>query len=334
MTSFNEETVSELIASIYAAAYSEGDWLHVVEEMQRLFHASKACLSRIGPDLRMYDAITTNFDEFFARKIMEMYTAQEDASLRALVEAIEAAPEGAIYSEVSRFGREFLRRSDVWNEWYLPQDMYGGLTCKLLSSGSSYWFLDIQRGRNQPAFDDKESALLAVLSPHLRRAASISRHFKATRALSLAASSLPFGIIVVNAHLRVLSTNAFADELLVRADGILAAKSGSLRVLDNRRSDQFAALVAGACGMGGFWKKRELAVTYCWKVTAGHASPFLSLHSLRPNMPAHFWSRAPRLSCVISNRNCPPDSTITRARCSSSRPARPGSRPDLCRACR
>lgn len=257
MTKINDETISRMIASIYAAAYSDSGWLPLVEEMQRLFDGSKACLSRVGPNLQLYDSVTTNFDEYFARKIMEMYAAQADASIRLLSETIQSAPEGAIYSEISRFGRGFLQ-SDVWNEWYMPQDMYGGLTCKLLSDKSSSWFFDIQRGRNQPAFDETDAALLTVLAPHLRRAAEISQHFKAARALSLAASNLPFGIIVVNVHLRILSANAFADALLTRSDGVLAARSGILAVKDRRQADRFSAFVAGACGAGGQLEKERV----------------------------------------------------------------------------
>lgn len=252
-----DEKVFNIIASIYAAAYSENEWLPLIEEVQRVFHGSKACLSRVGPDLQLQDSVCTNFDEYFARKIMAMYAAQADPLLGVMVEAIQNAPRGAIFSEVSIVGRDRLRSSDVWNEWYLPQDMYGGLTCKLLSRGPSSWFFDIQRGRNQAAFDDAEAALLTQLVPHFSRAAEISQHFKASRALSLAASNLPFGIIVVNAQLRILSTNAFADALLSRTDQVFVARSGVLAVRDRGHAERFAALVAGACGALGLLGKER-----------------------------------------------------------------------------
>lgn len=83
-----DETVFNIIASIYAAAYSENEWLPLIEEVQRVFHGSKACLSRVGPDLQLQDSVCTNFDEYFARKIMAMYAAQADPLLGIMVEAI------------------------------------------------------------------------------------------------------------------------------------------------------------------------------------------------------------------------------------------------------
>jgi hypothetical protein len=66
----------------------------VDEEVQRVFHGSKACLSRVGPDLQLQDSVCTNFDEYFARKIMAMYAAQADPLLGIMVEAIRTRREG------------------------------------------------------------------------------------------------------------------------------------------------------------------------------------------------------------------------------------------------
>jgi PAS domain-containing protein len=179
--------------------------------------------------------------------------------------------------------------------------MYGGLTCKLLSRGPSSWFFDIQRGRNQAAFDDAEAALLTQLVPHFSRAAEISQHFKASRALSLAASNLPFGIIVVNAQLRILSTNAFADALLSRTDQVFVARSGVLAVRDRGHAERFAALVAGACGALGLLGKERAG----GDLLLGHGDGSRFAVSVAPLAePEHtrmFWDRARPLSSAISN---------------------------------
>lgn len=47
-----------------------------------------------------------------------------------------------------------------------PQDMYGGLACKLEATPSSIWMFDVQRGRRQAAFDDNDAKLLRHLVPH------------------------------------------------------------------------------------------------------------------------------------------------------------------------
>ena len=70
--------------------------------------------------------------------------------------------------------------------------MYGGLGCKLLESGPSFWFVDIQRGGKQAAFETADAELLKVIVPHLARAAELRRQFQSARILESAFSRLPF----------------------------------------------------------------------------------------------------------------------------------------------
>lgn len=157
--------LSRIVTDIYEAAYNQDAWGNTVEGLCHLFHGSKACLARIGPDPQPDDAITTNFDP----KFHQIYIDELAALPNPLTDAVNSVPVGSIYHDHAVIG-EALKKSRLWNEWMAPQNMYGGIASKLMASGSSFWIFDVQRGQHQNKFDVDDIALLEYLAPHLVRA--------------------------------------------------------------------------------------------------------------------------------------------------------------------
>ena len=166
-----ETDISACIGGIYEAAYCPAAWPVAVESLRRLFHGSTACLARTGPDLRPSDAIAPNNDPVFQHRYINEFADEQNVVEAALARA----PVGLVYNDIAYIGPKKLRDSRLWNDWMAPQDMYGGLTSKLLASGQSSWSFDVQRGRRQSEFDDRDVKFLELLSPHLRRAIEINR---------------------------------------------------------------------------------------------------------------------------------------------------------------
>jgi DNA-binding CsgD family transcriptional regulator/PAS domain-containing protein len=247
MVPVSPELLSNAIGSIYDAAYGPTTWNAAIENLSRLFDGSKACFGRIGPDLQPNDVVATNVDPAYQRRYIE-----EHAYLpNVLADAIAAAPVGVVYSDHALVGDGALKRSRFWNDWMAPQDMYDGIGCKVLESGPSFWIFDVQRGRAQAAFETADAELLNVIVPHLARAAEISRQFQSTHILAATFSHLPFGVIVVDASMRIEALNAAAEAILLHAGSALVRKSGHLAAADAASAVALQRLVAQACSRRG-----------------------------------------------------------------------------------
>ncbi len=242
MIDIQPELLSRVIADIYEGAYNQSAWHDTVESLCGLFHGSKACLARIGPDLQPGDSITTSFDP----KYHQLYVDELANLTNPLTDAVIAVPIGTIYHDHTIAG-DALKRSRFWNEWMAPQDMYGGIASKLMVSGPSFWMFDVQRGRHQERFDANDAELLQYLAPHLVRATKISRQFQSMQPLASAFSHLPFGAIVVDGHMRVIASNRAADIIMSRSGSLLAQVSGHLVSHNAESMSALHRMVVDAC---------------------------------------------------------------------------------------
>ena len=238
------ERLSAAIGCIYEAGYSPAMWESALADLGDLFHSSKACICKLGANSMAEEAVTTNPDPVYIRSFFEEHVAEPNE----LSKAISTVPIGSIFSDHALVGQSTLRRSRFWNEWMAPQDMYGSLSCKLPVSGPFTWVMDLQRGRNQASFTASDAALLGSLIPHLVRAVEISQKFRTAQVLASTFSQLPFGVIVIDGHMRVASVNAAAEAILIRRGSGLHSKSGCLFAADPQTMALLQKLVADACG--------------------------------------------------------------------------------------
>lgn len=246
MVFVSPELLSGAIGSIYQATYDPTLWAAAIGNLEKLFHGSKACFGRCGPDIQANDVVATRPDTEFQRRFLEEQHAFQS---NAYIDALTAAPLRMVYRDHVLVGGDTLKRSRLWNEWMAPQDMYGGLGCKILQSGPSFWYFDVQRGRRQEHFEAEDAELLQVFVPHLVRAAEIRRKFQSAQHLTSTFSQLPFGVIVVDGHMRIAIANARAEAILRSPEGGLLSRAGHLVAVDAGSMALLQEVVAHACSM-------------------------------------------------------------------------------------
>jgi DNA-binding CsgD family transcriptional regulator len=245
MTLVSPERLSNALGSIYKAAYVSTTWDAAIGNLGDLFHGSKTCICKVGANGMAEDAVTTNPDPAFIRSFFEEHAHQPNV----LSEAVNTLPIGTVYSDHALVGADTLRRSRFWNEWMAPQDMYGSISCKLPVRGPSLWFFDVQRGRSQAPFDANDAELVKIIAPHLARVLYISQRFQSAELLASTFSHLPFGVIVIDGHMRITTLNASAEAILLRAGSALVRKSGHLVATDAGSMAVLQKLVAQACSI-------------------------------------------------------------------------------------
>lgn len=241
------EAVTASIDALYAAV-CDGDLMQdALKRIRDLFGGSKACFVPLGPGISPTDTIATDFDLELNKRYVEEFAFE----VNDYIDAVMAMPIGRIYKDHALLGREALRKSRFWNEWMAPQNMYGGLGCRLLHSGRTSWFFDVQRGRRQQAFDMEDADLFRALSPTLAKVIEL-RHRLGRMSLKRdverrALDALAIGIVAVDAHARVLYANAGAHLLFEQRDGSLRCSAGRLVAGDPACQANLKHKIAEAC---------------------------------------------------------------------------------------
>jgi len=240
------DTVMSAIDQLLAGAMDEDQMPVAAETMRRLFNGSKACFASIGPDPEDWVAYATNPDE----ALQEHCFGELAPEFVEMGLALRGIPLGEVYKDHQVYGVEPLRRSRIWQEWMQPQDMYGGMACRLAEKGQAFWFFDVQRGRSQDGFDDQDAALLRKLYPVLRRVVELRRHIgrvtiqrdEARGALD----RLALGIVILDAEMRISYANEGADEILAEPDGPIGLRQGRLYARQPGDQRRLRPLIDGA----------------------------------------------------------------------------------------
>jgi DNA-binding CsgD family transcriptional regulator len=143
-------------------------------------------------------------------------------------------------------GPDELYRSAIWNEFFRPQNMYGGLNVKIGQAGRSFWFIDIHRGSRHPAFSESDRGVVSLLAPHLHKAVEISRalwHEGGSALSDLAAAGIGGVTVSFDGHVRTI--DAVADALLNRPGCGLRMRSGRIWAT-GAAGERLAHLIRGA----------------------------------------------------------------------------------------
>jgi len=237
------EAVFTAVNTIYEAALDQERWGDVVALVRDLFGGSRACILRFGPEGP--DAVQSVFDpELNSIAVMEAIVRDP------LVQAHLAMPVGAVWQRPMVVDEAAFRKRELWQDWFRPRDMHGQLVCKLGTSSTANWFIDINRGPRQGMFAEVDLDVMKKIAPHLLRAGQIGRQIAGAKTAA-ALQDTPFGLLLVDGNRRVARMNEAAEALLARPDSPLALKHGTVDAADPAVAQRFSSLVADACSLHG-----------------------------------------------------------------------------------
>jgi DNA-binding CsgD family transcriptional regulator len=229
--------LSGLIDQIYEAALNPSLWPVVVDATADLFNATIGNLSHYDWVTHESINISRRVDPGFHRSYAEYYAARNP-----YMQTVGSQPVGSVFTTEDLFPRRQLVRAEIYGEWFSPQGMDTALGANLGVEGTRAWALGLWRPWRLGAFHAHERQLLALITPHLRRALKISARLAETDLLgaSLTATldQLTHGVALLDGYGRVQFLNRFAEDLVAAHDG-LSMRDGALSAA---RSDQAAAL--------------------------------------------------------------------------------------------
>lgn len=239
------DSVTRLVGRIYDVAYQRDDLSSVMVDLARLFSASRACLVRQGDDWDSYRAVASadDFDDFIG---LGFDTLQNEP----LFGAMQMLPVGAVVARTDLVDEAAFRRGVVWERLFRPRDMDVGLASKLRASGTTSWFIDLQRSAKQGPLPQDELRLFRDILLHFERATRISAEFDDIGGLAKSAAHLSAAALLVDGNGHIQRANAEAATFLERADGLLRVTNREIACARPQDSQRLRQLVIDCCRPG------------------------------------------------------------------------------------
>jgi DNA-binding CsgD family transcriptional regulator/PAS domain-containing protein len=233
---------NDLLDAIYAATAGEISWLEVAERLQRATAANTGALlwceaqgmELLGapgiPDdaMHRYAQHFHTRDPWAATGHAIVVKSRQLGRLRGAVLGPEIVPE------------QVLRRSEYYNDFARGIGNFHLLGAMQPVNGSATLLVGLHRAQHAEPFSEAERRTLDATLPHLRRGLDLwdqlRRHAAGTAPAAL--DALQTGVVVVDAGLRVLHTNAAAEQLAQEGGFRLVRNGGVTHLAAEHSADQ------------------------------------------------------------------------------------------------
>jgi DNA-binding CsgD family transcriptional regulator len=219
------ETFDSLVDAIYEAGLDPQQWPGALAELAAAAGANVADLllhdSSRGASVRfspgMDPAAVDAYEEHYCR-------------LDPIRPAVERKPPGTIITDRDIVSKDWLTRTEFYNDWVRPQNFYDCTMLTLFRDPMRAGVICLAAPERADAFVARSSQLLGQWRPHLARAARITLKLAELDALRQAGFAaldrLTEGVVLADVKARVVFANGAAEAMFARADGVRVDASG------------------------------------------------------------------------------------------------------------
>jgi DNA-binding CsgD family transcriptional regulator len=242
----SNEVFSELVADIYRSTADFSQWPNMMRKISGAFGGDCAVLGVTDE--------TENFSAYVAPLTDPAFLTTYHAHYHAispLMPRIRALAAGSVVTDRMVLPREQFEKSDIYNEWILPQGIKHKIYAALLSEPGRRVILGVHSGQE---FNDDQIRLCRLLTPHLQQALEITLR---TIKLSATAESsvdvldrLGDGVIIVDVHGAPKLVNKAAQALFGPGGG-LRLEAGRLSALKSSEAAELQRLLNGCFARHG-----------------------------------------------------------------------------------
>lgn len=258
MSNISEERLLGLIRRIYDAALEPQQWQEFVDDLAGLFSGTAALTTQDSGAQAATISAASGIDPAFARSYEAYYCARRPWANRTGTTAV-----GQIFTPRSLFDRKAYERTEYFNDWLKPQDIYHLSSCTVARADDSATFLTLSRPYRAGEFAAGEFALVRTLTAHLQQGLALHQRLLAMTQerdlLALGLEGLGVGAILVDGAGHVRFANEIAEDFLRRGDGLVlrqrrlqartAAATSALRRMINAAARIGGALDEGSGGV-------------------------------------------------------------------------------------
>jgi DNA-binding CsgD family transcriptional regulator len=260
-----DDELLALVAAIYDAALAPQEWPAVLSRLAELMGATCSLISVLPLDgSRGKSMCSTEVDpDIFARFCRDYTQPDTNPSIPHLM----AVPQRTIVFREEHFSDAAWERTELYQDIYRALNVHHSLGVILHRSKHHVAPCGVLRRKGAEPFGSQQRALLTHAVPHLERAVEVflrlhdlQTHKAGNETLW---NRLPNGVLFLDAAGRILWTNAAAETILAKGDG-LSARGGFLSAAEAAANATLHRLIGEAARTGngsGFHSGGVLALS-------------------------------------------------------------------------
>jgi len=254
-----------LIQHIYDAAESPAGLPDALPHIGRILEADKGHTLVIEGGVNLVGHHSYGYD----LAAFASYDVDWRASDPRFVAAVARPNE--VLSDVAVVKSDTFERSAIYNDFLATVGVRYTLFATVEAAPDLLMAQAFMRPKGAEPFGPEEVRRLTALMPHLTRAIRLRHLFTSLSGqvedLGSALDTMPAAIAVLDRYGKVLCTNAAADAILARADGLLKKRSG-LTAMRSTEARALAAAIAAAASLADAGNVRP---------PAAHAAPAVAI---------------------------------------------------------
>jgi len=246
----NEAGFAELLDLIYGSIVEPGLWVRVIEGIADGVGGNSGWLSQIDVNDGVGSGIIARIDPEMPERYLKYYAPINPfrgSSHR------RAGPSGAWSPAISvdedLFEKDFLARSEYFNDFVAPQQIHHLMFMDLATDGANVATVNIHRPKSSEQFADKEVRFAEALLPHLVRAFKLGQTFSCLKSVgddrAAALDLSPQATLIVGADGKVCFANKKAESIIARRD-CLRISGGKLVAITADSTRRLQALIQRA----------------------------------------------------------------------------------------
>ena len=218
--SISEDTTLNLVGMVYDAALDQHKWPTFLE-------AFALTVGGVSSMLRSVD-LQTNTAGFVASvgydPAWQSAYCNHFVKMDFVTRTLFQLPLGEVRSNDQVFSISEQRKTEFYNDYYVPQDKPHAMGALLIKDGSHTLLFAAQRGKRAGAFGEEQARLMGILAPHVTRAVQVHRRISSVTvekdwALGTL-DQLRMGVILTNSTGAPLFVNCAAEQFLAPGQGV------------------------------------------------------------------------------------------------------------------
>jgi DNA-binding CsgD family transcriptional regulator len=213
--------VLDLVSMIYAAAADPALWPVFLERFAEDVSGSTTSLFLYSAEKRIGSVMaSTRFDPTDMHKYNEYYAGIDCWGTHG---GHRIAP-GSVFLGQQLCPDAVLERSEFYADFLRPMNAYHEFCGVITVDASAAFVIASLRPKERGPFDASDTLLLKTLMPHLQRALALQQRIAALETSAASAmdvlDTLPYGIVLISAEVKVLLANRFAKAIIDQNDGL------------------------------------------------------------------------------------------------------------------
>ncbi len=239
------ENVSEIIGAIYDCALNPERWNETLPRISAVTDSPYGALAihdtRQARSGRIFDH---GFEESYLKLYFEKYE-----TMNPLATAAQTLQDGDVATDWMLVDQDEFLHSRFYTEFLKQFGLRHAITAVVLRSDRRMAIMIANRREEQPRYGEADIRLVRLLSPHVRRALTISDALDlqtlTSHALETTLDALTVGVFLVDAQARIVHMNRAASDL-VRTGRTLRLTNHRIVPTDQNASRELARALATA----------------------------------------------------------------------------------------